>query len=338
MESLFGTQRALDSSPLTPAPEGERKSPGVAFALSLLFPGLGHWYCGKTRAAVLSALFFACAVLGAYFLPATNLFWGVSLRAALILYAYAFLDAFYTAREINAGMAPYIVGNNPRIAAMLNLLTTGFGYFYLGERKKGLICFVALRIFNSVIPREKSGERMLLSVAAEVILLIIAIDAYRLARAQLRETFPGSNLDPFAIATGMPAAAPIALASLFAFNYLALVTIGLAMPSYSPIDQSGAMLATSPKGTTYTNTRYKVGITAPVGWELDFKKPAGFVELKKHKGGCNVHFLAEPHNPIFGYEYFKHAILGENRNFHLLFDQPVELAGISGRKIGFRWR
>ena len=49
---------------------------------------------------------------------------------------FAFLDAYFTALEINSGAGELIDAVNPRVAVVLNLLTAGLGYFYLGERTK----------------------------------------------------------------------------------------------------------------------------------------------------------------------------------------------------------
>jgi hypothetical protein len=61
----------------------------------------------------------------------------MAMLAVLVLYVFSFLDAYYVAREINAGMDSLVDSNNPRVATTLNLLTNGFGYWYLGERTKG---------------------------------------------------------------------------------------------------------------------------------------------------------------------------------------------------------
>ncbi len=336
MESILTPPATLVPAPPTPPPKDQRKRPGLAFVLSLVFPGLGHLYCGKRKTGVIVAFFSAIAFAGVIFLKASQPFWGPALRASIILYAFAFLDAFYDAREINAGMEPFIVGNNPRIAAMLNLLTNGFGYFYLGERKKGLIWFFVLRIFAGVVRQAgKQDGKIALSVVLEIVLVIISIDAYRLARAQMRAAFPECDLDPFASPGGLTAPVPMALAAVFALNYIALVAFGASMPIYAPLDQSAATVRKSAQGYTYSNPRYRVELTAPEDWDLDATRRDQFVHAKKHKGGCSVQLLAEANNPIFGAEAVKRAILDTNRNYILLSDQPAELAGLPGRKLAF---
>ena len=56
------------------------------------------------------------------------------------------------ALEINRGKEPGPY-QNPRVAAVLNLLTHGFGYFYLGERGKGLLVFLGLRFVAAALGR-----------------------------------------------------------------------------------------------------------------------------------------------------------------------------------------
>ncbi len=139
MDTIFGAEQPTLLG--TPAVPTRRKKPGLAFLLSLLVPGAGHFYCGKTIAGIWTLGFFAAFVGVMRFVDpqqSMNL-WGFCLRGAVVLYTYAFLDAYFSAREINAGTDSVMTGSNPRIAAVLNLLTNGFGYFYLGKRKQGLI-------------------------------------------------------------------------------------------------------------------------------------------------------------------------------------------------------
>lgn len=73
-----------------------------------------------------------------------------------ILWPFAFLDAYFGAREINSGV-DQIITENPRVAEVLNLLTWGFGYFYLAERTKGMILFFAGQVDSrplNVVPAE----------------------------------------------------------------------------------------------------------------------------------------------------------------------------------------
>ena len=339
METLFGgAAPAVAPAPPAPVSLADRKNPSLAFALSLLLPGAGLIYCGKKSAGVTTMLFFAGAIAGAVFIPPQNMFWGVMLRMIIVLYAYAFLDSFYTAREHNAGMAPYIIGNNPRIAATLNLLTNGFGYFYLGERKKGLICFFALRIFSASAKRTPGDPGKVMGVIAEVVFALLAIDAYRLARKQMREAFPATDLDPFVDAGGL-SAVPVALAAFFVFNYVALVTLGLSMPSFKTIDQGAATVKTTEQGTTYANSKYGVALAIPPEWVVDTKKPQEFLSAKKFAGGCNVQVLADPRLPVTSAHSFSESLRKQLAirapNARWLSEKPVSIGGLSGREVSF---
>jgi TM2 domain-containing membrane protein YozV len=340
MESILGSGEAVVPAPLQPAAEAERKRPGVAFLLSLILPGAGHIYCGKRTAGIATSIFFLVAAALAIALPPTNPFWGVGFRGGLVLYAFAFLDAFYTAREINAGMAQYMVGNNPRIAAMLNLLTNGFGYFYLGERKKGIVVFLVLRVFASIAQSAKGSERMPMLVILEVVLAILAADAYRLARKQLHEAFPDVTLDPFTTQEGMSALVPAALAGLCVFNYAALVVIGLALPDYRNINQSASSLTKDGETTSYTNPRYGVSIVFPADWVAETGNEANhFASAKRFNGGCSVYFIAEAKLPIVTAEIYTAALKKQLETnplgFKWLSEKPAVLGGMAGREETF---
>jgi hypothetical protein len=306
----------------------------------MVAPGAGHYYCNKAQAGIATFIFFGLAVSGVLFLPMANPFWGVAFRASLILYAYAFLDAFYTAREINAGMAQFIVGNNPRIAAMLNLLTNGFGYFYLGERKKGIACFFAMRIFAGAAQRTGGEVRMPMLVLVEIALALLAIDAYRLARKQLREAFPEANLDPLGAAPGLSAAVPAVLSAIVAFNYIALVAVGLLLPDYKNVDQSTAETKQSDNGNTFTNSKYGIEVQFPPEWEIGKKStPGTFVSAQRFEGGCSVELMAEARLPTVTAESFSKTLRNEvEKNpvgFKWMSEKPARVGGLQGKEVSF---
>lgn len=126
--------------PLPPQP----KNPGLAFLISLLLPGLGQFYCGKVKRGLWTLVFFLLAMAGVVFLfphlekEGFDTLWAIAFRTALVLYGFGFLDAYLTAREMSAGTHQHML-ENPRVAAVLNLLTRGFGYWYVGERKKAIV-------------------------------------------------------------------------------------------------------------------------------------------------------------------------------------------------------
>jgi hypothetical protein len=72
---------------------------------------------------------------------------------------------------------------NPRVAAILNLLTRGFGYWYLGERTKGLAVFVGLAVIPYAIRLSVPPSLQTpLSILVELLVAVFAVDAYRIAR------------------------------------------------------------------------------------------------------------------------------------------------------------
>jgi TM2 domain-containing membrane protein YozV len=340
MESILGTATAVEPAPLQPAAEGERKLPGLAFLLSLVFPGAGLVYCGKRAAGIATAIFFATALALLFVLPTTSPFWGVGLRAALVLYGYAFIDSFYTAREVNAGMAQYIVGNNPRIAAMLNLITTGFGYFYLGERKKGIAVFILLRVFNSVATSAQGSARKPMLLLLELALAVLSIDAYRLARKQLREAFPEVNLDPFASLPGLSALVPAALAGFFAFNYVALACVGLLMPDFRQGGGSGSIDEQHDGTHSYSNDQYRFSLAFPGEWTVEQgHRPNLVLEAKRFGGGCRVQIVGEARLPILSANSYgamlRKDIEKKEQGFKWLSEKPASLGGLAGIEESF---
>src|SRR5215472_2761737 len=147
--SLGLTQPRSSPSP-TFAPQPVPKNAAIAFLLSFFFPGGGQIYCGKTSRGVWTLAIFFPGLAATVYLTAQlgrpegqffALFWGIIFRITVFLYIFAFLDAFFTAREMTAGTDAFIA-ESPRVAAILNLLTRGFGYFYLGKRKLGFVIFI----------------------------------------------------------------------------------------------------------------------------------------------------------------------------------------------------
>src|SRR5713226_5996536 len=152
--NLGGSAYVPTSKP-TFAPQPVLRNPTLAFLLSLLLPGLGQFYCRKNSRGAWTLAFslislgltiWLTTMLAGSGGDAIALVWGISLRIAVFLYVFAFLDAYFTAREMTAGTDPFIA-ESPRIAAILNLLTRGFGYFYLGQRAAGFAVFIGFGIF-----------------------------------------------------------------------------------------------------------------------------------------------------------------------------------------------
>jgi hypothetical protein len=154
-------------SPCRPAET--RLSAGRAWLFSMLLPGMGQIYCGATTRGGAMAVVSVVAI-GASFAWREAV--DVALRALVIFYTLAPLDACFTAREHNAGIdveAP----DNPRVAALLNLTTNGFGYLYTGAREIVWPVFVVGIIGRSI------GTKFPLLV--ELFFAAIAFHAWKIA-------------------------------------------------------------------------------------------------------------------------------------------------------------
>lgn len=327
-----------------------RKNPGLAFLLSLVVPGAGQLYCGKVKRGVLTLCFFALSLVGVVFLFASvgegaerrvDFLWGTALRACLVLYVFGFLDAYFTAREMSLGVDPHIV-ENPRVAAVLNLLTRGFGYWYLGERRKGLLLFILIGVASRaamVVESEMLSNG--LGIFVEIALAVLAVDAYRIARKQVDERLAALPVTPTPLEAppGFTPAVPMGLAGLFALGYVALVSVGVALPSYDVIDQSQAVVEERGEGKSYMNAKYGVEMHLPPGWEFDQSDAATFVQAEVFEGACHVSFMAEATLPFMGAEAvggnLVEQLLSTQSNFRLLERKPATLANLKAHEVVF---
>jgi hypothetical protein len=214
----------------------------------------------------------------------------------MALWCFATLDAFFSAREINSGLAPLLDSANPRVAAILNLLTKGWGYFYLGKRGEGIGVFVALLVAEGGVRSLHGRPLFIASTIAEVVMVFLCVHAYHLGWSQLREKLEG-NL-PSRPAEGFSVGLPMACAAFVASAYVALILIGLILPSYTPIDQSRASISDKVGMVQYANPKYGVSLQFPAGWQVSHDEPNQFVIGVRPGGGCVVQFLAEPQLPL----------------------------------------
>jgi hypothetical protein len=223
---------------------------------------------------------------------------------ALVLYGFAFLDAYFTAREVNAATGPHI-HPNPRVAAVLNLVTRGFGYWYVGERKKAAIVFVLVWVAGRAaltVPNELLANS--LSIGLEFALAFLAFDAYRIAQREVKGILevvphPAAAIRPEA---GLPAAVPLAMAGLIVAGYVGFVTLGLLLPSYNPVDQSQASVTEQQDGKRYANPKYGVQLTVPQDWQLETTDASSFLTASKQGAFCQAGLLAESVLPGAGIE------------------------------------
>ena len=119
----------------------------------------------------------------------------------------------------------WLDGQNPRVAVTLNLLTAGFGYFYLGERSKGIVLFVVMQVARMANTK--------LAVLVGLVQLIAAADAYRIAHRQVTESLAMAGQAPLqnVSASRLPVQVPVALACLLVAGALVLAVIGLTLGS-----------------------------------------------------------------------------------------------------------
>lgn len=225
------------------------KNAPLAWALSLFLPGTGQIYCGaRTRGLVLLAfLGLALASLLSRFHPgqvvthaAAIVFVGgwssEALRALPILWAFASFDAYATALERNEGLDPSLV-DNPRVAGTLNLLTKGFGYFYLGERTKGFALFAGLNLAGLlVVATVRSVPALVLARwILEFVVIGVAVDAYRKGNQSLNDTRVSLGLTPDATPVRfLPRPIPLAVATLLLFLWVGLLAYASAVVLSQP--------------------------------------------------------------------------------------------------------
>lgn len=177
-----------------------RRSAGRAWLFSMLAPGAGQLYVGARKRGFWMLVFFAIAVALMVIAQGDVVWLGV--RLAVMIYAFAGLDAYLTAREHNRGI-DVDTSDNPRVAALLNLTTSGFGYIYLGQVRAGYA--IAMILVLNVIYRA-TGE--VLPLLAELIMLSLALHAYRIAVRNREAVYPPSQR-PRVHETSLPPIVPL---------------------------------------------------------------------------------------------------------------------------------
>jgi TM2 domain-containing membrane protein YozV len=218
------------ASPQSPAAVVlQRRSAGRAWLLSLLVPGSGQLYCGLARRGglTLGAFVVACgwAIVAPMVQADPTEALGMAGGVLLTLCAFASVDAYFTAGEINRGIDPSVV-DNPRVAAVLNVLTNGFGYLYLGEITKGVVFFVALW-FAGRIARGLGGPGgAVLGVLVYAIGIGTAVHAYRIGSRSLASQIQMLALPPGKTSSRLPVVIPIVIAAALFGLYSAFVLLG----------------------------------------------------------------------------------------------------------------
>jgi TM2 domain-containing membrane protein YozV/TPR repeat protein len=215
-------------SPYLPPPI--HKSAGLAFGLSALIPGAGQIYCGKKGRGGLTLGFWLLGLLFCF--TGEQLWIGIGIALMFVLWVFSFIDAYFTAIEVSRGQDEIVDAQNPRVAVVLNLLTSGFGYFYLGERSKGIALFIGMQVARLLIlPKVPGVVGTLIAFGLFVVQLAVAADAYRIAERQLKEALgpeatPQPNAPP---ASRLPKEVPLALAGLFTFGFVVLAIVGIVL-------------------------------------------------------------------------------------------------------------
>jgi TM2 domain-containing membrane protein YozV len=344
--SLGLTPPTSAPSPMFP-PQPVPRNPAIAFLLSLIFPGAGQIYCDKTSRGLWTlAIFFPSLAATVYFTRQLGrpdgeffgFFWGIVLRITVFLYVFAFLDAFFTAREMTAGTDAFIA-ESPRVAAILNLLTRGFGYFYLGKRTLGFAVFFGLGIFQSVITQSTTNE---LSAGRgfflELVQIGLAAHAYQMARERERQILATVQLPPSLVSARQPAAIPVAFSLLLVAGYFAVAASGLFLPSYASIDQSTARVSQKAQRTTYDNPAYGVSLAVPGLWTVEHREPTYLALAIREDHACSADLRPFPWSFLLGLDSYKRQLdyqLSQDKSLtaKILDDKPVFLSGLPARDI-----
>ena len=302
-------------------------------------------YCGKfARGGVTLVFFAASAGLTIVGFKGTDALdeeiLGIGLFVAFVLYIFSFLDAYYVARETNTGIDALVDANNPRVATTLNLLTNGFGYWYLGERTKGWIAFIVLSLFMRAVSQAMGNSPwslLLLSIPC-----VMALDAYRIARrqlAELREVTPAAAGIGLSIrGTRLPPFVPVGFAVLLVLLLTGVMVVGSAVPRFDQIDQSRAVLGQNSDPRHYENPTYGMRLLIPSTWDIEPLGKESVVTVRKD-GVCQITVLAHGANPfhrlITARETLSREVLQRNPDFRKVADRSTNLGNLNGLEAEF---
>ena len=290
----MSTLNLSDPAPLSlyqPQQPAKPKSAALAFVLSLVVPGSGQIYSGRETAGAVTLAFFAAGAVATLSLrghPGNGL-GDTGLGVAISLYIFAFLDAYFSTLEYNAGISSFMIGGNPRIACILNFLTNGFGYFYLGERAKGVAMFVGLGVILRTGLFHFFPGSSVLTVVWLVVQSALAFDAYRLARRQLLTSFPEMEGHSWKAHGQLGPILPVALAIVLCIPLVGLSLLGLVGKAAAGI--YGGATSVVPEGVRYVNPAYGLRITLPPQWSTTVKN--GQLSATGPDGGCRILLLRE---------------------------------------------
>ena len=224
----------------------------------------------------------------------------------------------------------------------------------------GLLNRVAIRI-------EEEPIGTLLGLAMEIILVVLAADAYRMARRSLRERLAGRSgedaleskemltldldkpslpqepqspaEDPLSIVGG--ARLPLALAGLFFLGYWTLILAGLLMPDYETMDQSQVEINELEEGgKVYSNPEYGVQFRVPEGWEIDLTDTDYLLQITTLGGACHVGLMIDSTFPFYGPQNTANDLVEEIQtnypNFQLQDRRSATLATLPAHEVVFQ--
>lgn len=263
----------------------------LAFVLSLVVPGTGQMYAGRLNAGLVTLLVFLPSLLVAfegYGHPAG----GYGLYFATSLYIYGFLDAYFSVLEVNAGIASLISGSNPRTAATLNFMTNGFGYFYLGERGKGVLMFLGMGALRTALNLAFPGNPWLM-LTWVLVQCGLAWDAWRIAHEQVLESAPelAGHSWKAGLVGQIPPILPVAVACLVGLPFAGFLLVGVLGQGAAGIDAKTAKSFRTSDRLVYTNPRYGLKAVFPLDWELG-AKPGRLIASRRDQA-CSVLLLRE---------------------------------------------
>ncbi|HWC19097.1 MAG TPA: hypothetical protein VG498_18950 [Terriglobales bacterium] len=313
----------------------ERKNPGLAWGLSFVCPGAGQLYCGLWRSGLTTLIVFWCAVAVTVVTKTPAPTWGIALRYALALWCFATLDAYFSARDINSGAAPFLQGANPRVAAILNLTTKGWGYFYLGRKSAGIVTFSVLLVADVSLRRLQGHPKRWAYLIAEFVLIGLSAHAYYLGFSPARSiAVPQSDPKAENFSVGLPMVA----ATFVATVYLTLVTLEALLPDYKTIDQSNASITKKDDGIFYRNPRYGVALRFPPGWQVSNAEGNQFVKGVRPGGRCVLQFLAVPEMPYVSmsrhFDKLSKTLKAQGQIFDT--ERDTELGTLAAHEVTFR--
>jgi hypothetical protein len=239
-----------------------------------------------------------------------------------------------------------VEASNPRVAAILNLVTKGFGYFYLGWRATAVVVFFLLNIAQRYALAHGGLRGTVYSTLSEVTLAFLSFHGYWLAKRRLKprvEAVPWSNPFPKAHLE-LSAILPIAVGALLAANYVAWVGIAIAMPSYKHIDISRESILQTKNGPTFSNPAYRVSFSAPPGWKIDgpaakSKNTLAEARFSTDSGKCIAEFVIVPHNPLLSVHYqgelLRRKLLADSPKYSFQFERDATLSGFPAEQLDF---